>query len=279
MLALPLAAGNRATAAETGSRGDVKVLVINLERSVERRAHTERALAAAGIPFAFFPAVDGARARHRMAPFYDEAQCARWLGRGLNDGELGCFLSHYLLWKEAAETNEPIVVMEDDIDLVPGASAALKLALAAVEKHGIIRLSSHRARSGRVLERYQAGRLLVRFAARLSGTQCYVVSPRAAGVLLRHCVPWIEPVDEYMDRFWVHGIEIVGLVPFPVRARDLALAPSEIGVRGRTARLRGFAKVRRECVRLLDFARRSVWNFTAWLRDCRRPVWQKPPAR
>jgi glycosyl transferase family 25 len=214
-----------------------------------------------------------------MAPFYDEAQCARWLGRGLNDGELGCFLSHYLLWKEAAETNEPIVVMEDDIDLVPGASAALKLALAAVEKHGIIRLSSHRARSGRVLERYRTGPVLVRFAARLSGTQCYVVSPRAAGALLRHCVPWIEPVDEYMDRFWVHGIEIVGLVPFPVRTRDLALAPSEIGVRGRTVRLRGFAKIRRECVRLLDFARRSAWNLTAWLRDWRRPVWQKPPTR
>jgi glycosyl transferase family 25 len=252
----------------------VRVFVINLARSVERRAHVARVLSEAEIPFAFFPGVDGTQERQRVAPFYDERRCARWLGRGLTDGELGCFLSHVLLWQHAVAIDEPLVVMEDDINLLPGAAMALKLALASVATHGIVRLSRSRRRSGRVVERLPGGYSLVRFAYRLTGGQGYAVSPQAAQTLLRHCAPWVEPVDEYMDRFWVHGIEIVGLAPFPVVGRDPALAPSEIGGRGRRDKLRGVAKVRRESVRLVDFARRSAWNTAAWVRNRRRPVWR-----
>ncbi len=31
--------------------------------------------------------------------------------------ELGCYLSHYLLWKECVKTNQPVVILEDDVAL------------------------------------------------------------------------------------------------------------------------------------------------------------------
>ena len=37
------------------------------------------------------------------------------LSRGLTQGEIGCFLSHYTLWKKCVELNEPILIFEDDV--------------------------------------------------------------------------------------------------------------------------------------------------------------------
>ncbi|GAA9577133.1 hypothetical protein UBN69_10130 [Helicobacter pylori] len=40
--------------------------------------------------------------------------------------ELGCYLSHYLLWKECVKTNQPIVILEDDAALEPNFMQALE---------------------------------------------------------------------------------------------------------------------------------------------------------
>ena len=32
----------------------------------------------------------------------------------ISQGEVGCFLSHYLLWKKCIDLNEPILILEDD---------------------------------------------------------------------------------------------------------------------------------------------------------------------
>ncbi|WP_219025400.1 glycosyltransferase family 25 protein, partial [Helicobacter pylori] len=40
-----------------------------------------------------------------------------YVGDGLTLPELGCYLSHYLLWKECVKTNQPVVILEDDVAL------------------------------------------------------------------------------------------------------------------------------------------------------------------
>jgi hypothetical protein len=37
---------------------------------------------------------------------------------GDKPGALGCFISHFLLWKHCANTNQPIIVLEDDADVI-----------------------------------------------------------------------------------------------------------------------------------------------------------------
>ncbi len=40
--------------------------------------------------------------------------------------EFGCYLSHYLLWKECVKTNQPIIILEDDIALESNFMQALE---------------------------------------------------------------------------------------------------------------------------------------------------------
>ncbi len=40
--------------------------------------------------------------------------------------EFGCYLSHYLLWKECTKTNQPIVILEDDVALESNFMQALE---------------------------------------------------------------------------------------------------------------------------------------------------------
>ncbi|GAA8269552.1 hypothetical protein HpNP113_08720 [Helicobacter pylori] len=40
--------------------------------------------------------------------------------------EFGCYLSHYLLWKECVKTDQPIVILEDDVVLEPNFMQALE---------------------------------------------------------------------------------------------------------------------------------------------------------
>ncbi|NHB41614.1 glycosyltransferase family 25 protein, partial [Helicobacter pylori] len=40
--------------------------------------------------------------------------------------EFGCYLSHYFLWKECVKTNQPIVILEDDIALESNFMQALE---------------------------------------------------------------------------------------------------------------------------------------------------------
>ncbi|GAA7206367.1 hypothetical protein ID0449_03890 [Helicobacter pylori] len=40
--------------------------------------------------------------------------------------EFGCYLSHYLLWKECVKTDQPVVILEDDVALEPNFIQALE---------------------------------------------------------------------------------------------------------------------------------------------------------
>nr|WP_232261075.1 glycosyltransferase family 25 protein [Helicobacter pylori] len=49
-----------------------------------------------------------------------------WCCGELLPQEFGCYLSHYLLWKECVKTNQPIVILEDDIALESNFMQALE---------------------------------------------------------------------------------------------------------------------------------------------------------
>lgn len=69
----------------------MKVYVINLDRSVERWASISKQLNSAGVMYQRIPAVDGQRTP--TAELVDDEMCFRQMGRGLRQGEVGCYLS------------------------------------------------------------------------------------------------------------------------------------------------------------------------------------------
>lgn len=84
------------------------VKVISLARSLQRRATF--AARNAHIDFAFFDAVEGVSVMghlHALPELFDR-------DIAYLPGAVGCALSHLTLWKEAADTNKVITVLEDD---------------------------------------------------------------------------------------------------------------------------------------------------------------------
>ncbi|XP_077590628.1 procollagen galactosyltransferase 1 [Stigmatopora nigra] len=97
-----------------------EVFMINLRRRSDRRERMLRALHQQEIDCKVTEAVDGkalnmsdiqAMGIHMLAGYSDP-----YHGRPLTKGELGCFLSHYNIWKEIVERGLPTsLVIEDDL--------------------------------------------------------------------------------------------------------------------------------------------------------------------
>lgn len=84
------------------------IKVISLARSLERRKIFSELNA--HIDFEFFDAIDGAQ----VMPEVDRSPDLFEPGLRYNAGAIGCAMSHLMLWQEAADTNQPVTIVEDD---------------------------------------------------------------------------------------------------------------------------------------------------------------------
>ena len=81
-----------------------KIYVINLERRGDRRMRISESLNALNVEFKIFNAIDAKKMDDnyinslgiKLVPDYTDP----YHERPLNFGEIGCFLSHYFIWKE-----------------------------------------------------------------------------------------------------------------------------------------------------------------------------------
>lgn len=240
----------------------MQIHVINLARSDARRQAMREQLEALGLSYQFFPAVDAKAGDHLRFPNYATNYSLQAWRRPLAPGEVGCFASHYLLWQLCAESNEPMIVMEDDIELSAQFGDALRI-LPRLVGFSYVRLAGinpHRP-SRTVPSGVPQGWQLVRFLQGPMGTQCYVLFPDAARRLLAGAQKWTLPVDGYMDAFWQHNVSCLALLPFVAEQRN---TPSIILGLGGFSRPVG--RPRRAIMRLWDETQRLAWNVAAFMR-------------
>ena len=103
----------------------MEIFVISLRSARARRTHVIAEMAAAGLRFHFFDAVEAGSEpeRHFVAtnvPLYEIN--AR---RPPLPSEIACYASHRAVWRRCVELGAPIVVLEDDFRLLPGFASAL----------------------------------------------------------------------------------------------------------------------------------------------------------
>lgn len=245
----------------------MRIVVINLERALERRQRMQAQLASLALDHAFFAAVDAARGQLDGVSRYDERRALRMLGHALTPAEVGCFASHYLLWERCVRDGEALIVMEDDLLLDPTLPAAVEALPGPLAHCGLIRLAGLTPRRWQpVLELGERWRL-VRNLKGPRGTQCYALHPNGARALLAGAQVWIDAVDLYLDAFWLHGVPSYALLPSPVTHLPEAEAASSIG-RVRWARKRSRReKLRRELTH-------AVWNLRRYWFNLR---YRRPP--
>ena len=106
------------------SLAPVQILVISLERSIERRERVKEQLNKISIQWDFLNAVDG-YALPKMPASYDCDKVKRLQGYELTPGEVGCFLSHIKAWEACIAAQRPTLVFEDDFILGPNFEVVL----------------------------------------------------------------------------------------------------------------------------------------------------------
>ncbi|GAA8589425.1 hypothetical protein oki156_06070 [Helicobacter pylori] len=109
----------------------IQVYIISLKES-QRRLDTEKLVLESNEKFkgrCVFQIFDAISPKHQdfekfVQELYDAQSMLKsdWFHsdycyQELLPREFGCYLSHYLLWKECVKTNQPVVILEDDVAL------------------------------------------------------------------------------------------------------------------------------------------------------------------
>ncbi|MEJ8627141.1 glycosyltransferase family 25 protein [Helicobacter pylori] len=117
-----------------------QVYIISLKES-QRRLDTEKLVSESNEKFkgrCVFQIFDAISPKHEdfekfIQELYDSSSLLKsdWFHsdycyQELLPQEFGCYLSHYLLWKECVKTNQPVVILEDDVALESNFMQALE---------------------------------------------------------------------------------------------------------------------------------------------------------
>ncbi len=227
--------------------------VINLDRASERWAGMQAALGALGLVGERVAAYDGRSGEHAKVSRYDEALSRRYGGAPQTETTMAGFASHYLVWQKICDSGKAALVLEDDLAFHEGFLEALAFGAERIAQRHYIRLFAlNQKRRFRQIESLGGGFDLVRIAYRPIGAQAYLLSPEGASRLLRHADRWFQPVDDYLDCFWVHGLAPYAIQPYRITHadQDYSFIQSEIAPYRRSASEHLRFKLRRRWERL-----------------------------
>ena len=188
----------------------MKIYIISLKRSYERRQKIMEHMASHGVEFNFFDAVDG-QLGHPLFSDYDYKKCL-WFtsGKMPTKGEMGCYASHYMLWVKCLEKNEPFIILEDECIILETFKKHFGDISELVFKYDFIRLQDairgqlHPVENG---EGYSVSLMEDNFG----GAVGYAISPLAAAKLIKH--RWSLPVDCFIGLSYLHGMQSFVLSP------------------------------------------------------------------
>ncbi|MEZ9340228.1 glycosyltransferase family 25 protein [Vibrio splendidus] len=238
-----------------------KIFVINLESSTERKDNINHQLDELFLPFEFFSAIDGRTSPpHPLLKRYNDDLSQTYRAKTLSAGQLGCYASHYLLWKKCVEINQPIIVIEDDALLFKEEFFNFIEGIPELPKYvECVRLFNNKRRkfSSYSIFEYASTNIHKFTKGHMSATG-YFLTPSGARKLLNNSNEWYMAVDIYMDRFWKHGVECYG-TEVPCLTNDPKF-DSDIGYAKRTTTRSFIKKCKREYFNLSETIQRHLHN-------------------
>lgn len=165
----------------------MKVYLINLDKDKERLAAADAQLTRLGVAYERVRAV---YAKELSQAELDAAvNKRRWklaVGRPVRAGEIGCAMSHYMVYREMTE---PVCMLEDDVILDERFQAVLKTVDQWIDPNRpqVVLLSNHTREIGSGIVRTQGDMY----------TEGYVITPSAAQALLKANWPMQVPCDHW----------------------------------------------------------------------------------
>jgi glycosyl transferase family 25 len=198
----------------------LEVVLINLDRSVERRQLMEQRLREIGLAYRRLSAVDGQARWAEISPQLDTKAFQRNVGRDVLRGEVGCYFSHLQAWQQLLESSaDTLLVLEDDVVFGQDFMVALELALAHRGDWDVLKLNKIRAKQP-VRQRRLGGYSLNAYIGTATGMGAYLIQRHTVQQLLPVMLPIRRPIDHELDRVHVLDYRLFGLEPFPSDVRD-----------------------------------------------------------
>lgn len=198
----------------------MKIFVINLPSSAERREKVSQALNKIGVEFEFFAAVDGRKGLpEELVHLPDDNHRIYFRSRPLSPGEKGCYGSHYKLWQKCVELDEPILILEDDCLPTEHFKDVLSN-LPGLHSRGYEYLRVEEQEQGFKKIDSASDLDIVLWEDNRAGTRGYSLSPSGAKRLLKHSDRWICAVDNYIGESYRTGLLCAGIQPYAVENGD-----------------------------------------------------------
>lgn len=254
------------------------ILVVNLEKSTERHREMERQFAQLGVSekVEFFPAVNGYALDKDAMPHYNGRKRLFFFGRHLNQGEIGCLLSHRAIYEKMQRESIPhAIVLEDDAILAPDFAPVMHALMQHAARWDMVRFLSRPKvyRRTRPIGPLYGDYALGRAFGTPGGSYGYILSLKAARRLLHFTEMNCLPVDILFGHQWRTGLNVLNLLPSPVSYDDQNESTIEAGRFDKRHGLTGTKKLAlwlgRGSWRLYEFfGKYAVW-LISWSYDRR----------
>uniref|UniRef100_F1L0H0 Glycosyltransferase 25 family member n=1 Tax=Ascaris suum TaxID=6253 RepID=F1L0H0_ASCSU len=181
------------------------IYLINLERRQERRQKMSEILKLMGIDHKLWRATDGKLLENEefaadvvLLPGYEDP----YYKRPMKTGEIGCFLSHYRIWRDVIDKSfERVIVFEDDLRFILNATNMLTELIEDLDHTALpwdlVYLGRKRLESAR--ENWVPGQRHLSTVGYSYWTLGYMLSQSGAKKLLKaEPLKKMIPVDEYL---------------------------------------------------------------------------------
>jgi glycosyl transferase, family 25 len=204
------------------------IWVLNLRRSVERRARIRDHLGALGLPFEIIEGVDGRAMTPRdLAAVSSSRESLRLAGRELTPGEIGCSLSHLELYrKQIDEGWDEVVILEDDALVDPAFVEVMKRIESLPADWELVLLYHGHPQISFWGSRRLGCYRCVKFASTAWGTVGYLLRRSGAQKLLAHGFPVRVTADHLTGGGLRAGVSLYGILPPCIREMSMEVGGS-----------------------------------------------------
>lgn len=210
----------------------MKTFLLNLDRCTERLEHMRQVLAALNFPYERVSAICGAElSEEELARFFDADRSLAANRSRMTVGEIGCALSHDLIYQRMMEEGiECALVLEDDIDISPEFPRALECVRKSLDvtRPQVFLFSYFRNQNSFESSAPVSTFEIVRMKS-MACTDAYVITLPAAELIYHANYPVMTCSDQFRRWHRHFGLELYRCLPATVRQNPVF--GSEIGKR------------------------------------------------
>ena len=246
----------------------IRIFVISMADAACRRAAFRRRADGTSLAWEFY---DAHTSLHPQLHYSPETVLGQH-GRPLLTGEIGCYSSHFALWLKLLDDDaDKYLIFEDDVIIDWNFIQEFVNDVQDNSCFQYIRFYYKRPVNAvrRKFPFVTADCSLIELFGRAYGTQGYFINSDGARRFIDACRIIERPIDDQMDRSWVHGVPNLALFPCPIMEEKVlsTITNTPFGRNGDATE-----SVRRNMNRDRKAARSAYWRAAAkeWINVKRR---------